>query len=485
MALFQVLPGQALPDPVLTAKTGVAFRARLVYVPLKWIILGRLGRGVLWLGARLVKHWRITAPLAALGYLWLRFGWWAPATTVAVSAGSLIGWWYWHRPSFTRMFAMPVWARWRRARLSRRWDSAMVTAGLDMAYRGQQIVPVLKTVVCRPGVDLVTVRMVVGQIPGDFTGETAERLAYTFGVRSIVVTPARRASEVLLTMLRGDPLARTVAPLPVTATPDFTALPLALREDGSVWHLKLFGNQVLLVGATGAGKGSALSSTVRALAGGIAAGLVKVKAFDPKGGMELAALAPLFDEFHCDDYTGMADALEAGVKELRARTARLRGRTRQHTPTVAEPLHVFLIDELAALTAYCPDRKLRERIVAQLAMLLTQGRAVGMHVIAAVQDPRKDAAANRDLFTVRIALRLAEATHVDLVLGDGARDRGALADRIPESMPGVAYVAVDGTRHLERIRFSYLDDPAITAMAATYGRAGVIDGQIIPTGDES
>ena len=39
---------------------------------------------------------------------------------------------------------------------------------------------------------------------------------------------------------------------------------------------------------------------------------------------------------------------------------------------------VVLVDEVAFLTAYQADRKLRERILAALATLTTQGRAVGL-----------------------------------------------------------------------------------------------------------
>ena len=39
---------------------------------------------------------------------------------------------------------------------------------------------------------------------------------------------------------------------------------------------------------------------------------------------------------------------------------------------------------------YQPDRKLRERALAAIATLTTQGRAVGYCVVGALQDPRKD-----------------------------------------------------------------------------------------------
>ena len=90
----------------------------------------------------------------------------------------------------------------------------------------------------------------------------------------------------------------------------------------------------------------------------------------------------------------------------------------------------MLVDELAFLTAYQPDRDLRKRAEAAIATLTSQGRSVGVCVVGALQDPRKDVISLRNLFPTRIALRLDESDQVDMVLGDEARDRGALADEI-------------------------------------------------------
>jgi len=89
----------------------------------------------------------------------------------------------------------------------------------------------------------------------------------------------------------------------------------------------------------------------------------------------------------------------------------------------------------AAPTAYQADRKLKDRILAALATLTTQGRAVGYCVVAALQDPRKEVLNIRNLFPDKIALRLDEPAQADLVLGDGARDRGARCDEIPADRP--------------------------------------------------
>ena len=51
---------------------------------------------------------------------------------------------------------------------------------------------------------------------------------------------------------------------------------------------------------------------------------------------------------------------------------------------------MLIVDELAALTAWTIDREAKRRIAAALGLLLSQGRAVGVVVIGAVQDPRKE-----------------------------------------------------------------------------------------------
>jgi S-DNA-T family DNA segregation ATPase FtsK/SpoIIIE len=208
-------------------------------------------------------------------------------------------------------------------------------------------------------------------------------------------------------------------------------------------------------------------STLRALGPGIRDGVVQVWALDPKGGIELAPGAPLFSRF-AHDPEPMVELIEDAADLVRARAGRMRGVSRLHTPTTVEPFVLLVIDELAFLTAYMPDRALSKRMSAALSVVLSQGRAVGVSVIGAVQDPRKDVISIRDLFPTRIALRLTEASHVGLVLGDGARDRGAHCDRIPESTPGVGYVLVDGHREPARVRAAHVTDADIAAMRSDY-----------------
>lgn len=464
MPLINVIPGDKIPVAPMNVRLP-AWR-----VPWWLLVFWWLLRGLVALVVFAVRYWWIVGPAGFAGWVWASYGWLVLVGVVLGLAGACVGWWRWHPTSWRRFGWHPLLTRWRGLWVyRRRWSAVMATSGLAVMFAGERYVPRLVRLRCDRYADEVTVRMLPGQIPDDWS-RAAERLARGFGLCDGQVRTDDRAELVVLRLHRRDPLAAVVPPLPVPAVPDFAALPLGVREDGEPYRLRLAGSHVLIAGATNAGKGSVIWSLIRALAGGIRSGLVELWAFDPKGGMELAAGVPLFARFAYDGPDGMAGVLEEAVKRMRQRAARLRGVARQHTPTVDEPLIVLVVDELAALTAYITDRKVRDRIREALSLLLSQGRAVGVHVVAALQDPRKDVLPFRDLFPTRIALRLTEDEQCDMVLGDGARDRGAACDRIPESSPGVGYVVLDGVREPVRVRFSYLTDPDIRRLGRDYRR---------------
>jgi S-DNA-T family DNA segregation ATPase FtsK/SpoIIIE len=132
---------------------------------------------------------------------------------------------------------------------------------------------------------------------------------------------------------------------------------------------------------------------------------------------------------------------------------------------------VVIVDELAFLTSYELDAQLRKRASAALSLLLSQGRDPAVTVIGAMQDPRKDIVAFRDLFPVRVALRMTEAEQTDMVLGKGARNRGAACELIPEDLAGVGYQLLDGHQHPTRVRAAWVSDHAIDALARDYPAA--------------
>jgi S-DNA-T family DNA segregation ATPase FtsK/SpoIIIE len=154
---------------------------------------------------------------------------------------------------------------------------------------------------------------------------------------------------------------------------------------------------------------------------------------------------------------------------MQERAERFAGLQRDHTPTTDHPFVVVVVDEIAFLTAYQPDRKLRDRTLAAMATLTTQGRAAGYCVVAALQDPRKEVLNIRNLFPDKIALRLDEPSQADLILGDGARDRGAACDQIssdPATGAGVGYIRLEASPDPIRVRAAFVSDDDIRAMTA-------------------
>ena len=103
--------------------------------------------------------------------------------------------------------------------------------------------------------------------------------------------------------------------------------------------------------------------------------------------------------------------LEDAVDVMRRLADRLMDVTRLHAPTTAEPLIVVLVDELATLTA-SPTGPCGGGSTSPCGCCQPQGRAVGIVVVGAIQDPRKDVIPQWDLFPVRIGLRVNEAEHV-------------------------------------------------------------------------
>jgi S-DNA-T family DNA segregation ATPase FtsK/SpoIIIE len=428
-----------------------------------WLVqLGRLLARVIWF---VICHPLVDllAGLVVLDYL--NLGWPGLAATGGLILAVLFGLWLGWPGLFARLVIVPMRDEWRRWYYRRRWLAVMTITGLAPLYRGQVLLPVIAEVAAGGPVDRVTVKLVSGQSPADFA-DRAEGLAHGFGVHLCRVRPAA-PGLIVLELVRRDALAAPVPALPLAERADLAGLAIGRCEDGSPWLLRLLGSHVLVAGATGAGKGSVIWSLIRALLPGILGGWVRVWACDPKR-MELSFGRDLFARY-ADQATAMVELLEAAVTEMHKRAGEFGGRTRTFTVSATFPFLVVVIDELAFLTAYQPERDLRKRAEAAIATLTSQGRSVGVCVVGALQDPRKDVINLRNLFPTRIAMRLDESDQVDMVLGDGARDRGALADQIsplPEVGAGVAYVRLEASPDPVRARAGHVTDADIEDMAA-------------------
>ncbi|MGH3702009.1 MAG: cell division protein FtsK, partial [Pseudonocardiaceae bacterium] len=187
-------------------------------------------------------------------------------------------------------------------------------------------------------------------------------------------------------------------------------------------------------------------------------GLVRVSGIDPKG-MELAYGRRIFHRYAVTGTDALA-VLDDLVGAMRARKAEFAGHVRVVPISPQHPLELLEFDEIGALTKYT-DRKTREAITEKVALLTTQGRARGITVRGYVQEPTKDTVPVRDLFPRRICLRVSAKSHVGMVLGDQAHERGAWANRITDTEAGVGYVVGEGIREPLRIRAGWVPDQTI------------------------
>ncbi|MEV0310235.1 FtsK/SpoIIIE domain-containing protein [Nonomuraea fuscirosea] len=471
--MFKRLPGDEARNLVSTTPdTAVVFRPAVLKTP---AIITFLVYGWRFLSALVRTTWRHPIAVAVpviLGAVWYGYGWPAAVSTFGFVVLSLLAWACTDGDSFARLVGWRLLAWWRLMSVYRRhWHGVMDVSGLAKRVNGRVYMPRLLRVTCDGWADRITVRMLGGQAVKDWS-DRLDNLAHGFGATSCRVALIK-GGRLLLTFPRSDPLASPMPALPIPDKPSVGPVEIGKQEDGRPLRLKVHGTHILIAGATGAGKGSFLWDTIRGLLPAIRAGLAEVWALDPKL-MELSFGRELFQGRYAADPADCADLLDEAVSVMQKRATRFAGLQRSHVPTIEDPFVLVLVDEVAFLTAYQPDRQLRQRISAALATLATQGRSVGVGVMAALQDPRKEVMNIRNLFPDKIALRLDESEQVDMVLGEGARDRGALADHIspiPELGAGVAYMRLETSPDPIRVRAAYVSDTDIRAMVAYHGQA--------------
>jgi len=249
----------------------------------------------------------------------------------------------------------------------------------------------------------------------------------------------------------------------------WAGFPVARREDGTAVAYTTF--HTLIVGQTGAGKGSVLWAILSGLLPSARAGLVEFYAIDPKNAE--AKDQALFQEVATTP-DAWAELLGRLVDDLKARQASS-GRSFQISKET--PLRVLLIDEMSALSVLDSDQRRRAEVDANLMILLSQGRSDGNIVVAAVQAPQKEMVGrSRMFFAMRVALRTETPTETDLILGQGSVDQGALSHLITPANPGnhyasagVAWMRVEGESDPVRVRFPFTDDATLAGWSVEFG----------------
>lgn len=419
-------------------------------------------------------------PLALAGSA-LQFGPTPTGIAVGGTTAALLAWYRSHPDSFDR-YAAPYLRSMRRRWFSRysggRWKDVTTACDLAPAHRktGEQQVPrVVKVRSSSPTVDTVYVRMVLGQTLAQWEDKT-DALAVALNAERVGVERIKPQVLALIVQRRESFTEVIEAPAMLwdSDAVDLSALFLGETEFGGDWCEPLIGNHWLVAGATGSGKGSLAWGPLRSLAPMIRDGLVRLHTLDPKR-MELTK-AEGISHAYAADLDDCVEVVRAFVEDLQQTEESLAEQgKRKFTPSVETPLNLLMMDELGALLSF-GDYAVAKELRKLLSIVGTQGRATGHSMLGYVQEPTKDTVPIRDLFTVRICLRVTTAGHADMVLGDGARLRGALADEIPNdpATAGIGYVLRPKSRLPMRVRAAYVDDAEIDELTkfVTTGRPG-------------
>ncbi|MTD58827.1 FtsK/SpoIIIE domain-containing protein [Amycolatopsis pithecellobii] len=453
--------------------------AAVVFLALWWVL-----RGLGWMVKEIISHPRTSLTVLAVAAWCYWIGWQSLALGAATVTAVLLMWRRCHLVSFDHWAGRVVrswWQRWmvytpklpgwlHACGLSVKDDVIPVDVTVSLVGRKKIVrkrdhqsvqVPRVRAVKSGPSWDEVRVELVPGQKPEDFD-DAARALATARKVSRCQVREIA-PNVVSIDFQRRDLLA---APVPVPALGESVDVRHAWAgrtEYGQDWYLPLHGSgsHTLTAGASGAGKNSVMWCPLVSIAPAIRDGLVRVSGIDPKG-MELAYGRGIFHRYAVTPKEALA-LLDDLVGAMDARKTEFAGRVRTVPVSTEHPLELLEFDEIGALTRYV-DRKTRDAIVEKVALLTTQGRALGFTVRGYVQEPTKETVPVRELFPRRICLRVTAKSHVGMVLGDQAYERGAWANRIEESAAGVGYVWGEGLREPLRVRAGWVPDEMVKAL---------------------
>lgn len=294
----------------------------------------------------------------------------------------------------------------RLAAIKAAWPHMAITAGVD----GSRLAGVVETfrgwqlrISTAPG------------IPAETIAAKERQLAAAIDRDDTHVIPTSARAALMSVSERPSPLEGPALARPGEAGSRLSdGIPWAIDERGRPVTLK-WGPHTLLGGATGAGKSVALSLHLIAA---VSAENAHVWAIDLKGGVELAAWSDHVERvaITIEEARALLNDAVAGMNR-RLEQMRLRKVT-THRPTTSSPALVLAIDELAILSE---DKEATKA----LGVLLAQGRAAGLTIVAATQRPSTAVFGTRDGGTARsnfgriAGFRTLRSSDADVIIGRG------------------------------------------------------------------
>jgi hypothetical protein len=243
-------------------------------------------------------------------------------------------------------------------------------------------------------------------------------------------------------------LPRRVSPDPATSPEGDYLVPVGMGKTGPVWRSLLDTGHILVGGETGSGKSTWLNAALIALLGAHTPQELQVAVVDPKQ-VEFQAyrgIPHLFDDIAVE--VDQAEALLALVlcemdrrRALFARVgAKSMARYNREACELDEeelPLLLLMVDEVTDIALMAG---LKSDFYKDLIRLVSKGRAFGLVVVLATQNPKAEVLNTliRGNMSTRIAFRVATAGHSRVIL-----DRSG-AQELPRTIRGRMLARLDG-----------------------------------------
>ena len=241
-------------------------------------------------------------------------------------------------------------------------------------------------------------------------------------------------------------------------------VPIGQGASGPVWRSLLETGHTLVGGESGSGKSTWLHTMLTALLSVHPPGELQVVLVDPKQ-VEFQIyqslphlMAPVATEAR--EASVLTDLLLAELNQRRALFARVGARNLVnycHLTGSPLPLILQVVDEVTDITL---EAGLKSSFYKNLIRLVSKGRAFGLVVVMATQNPKAEVLNTliRGNMSTRIAFRVATANHSRTILGMSG------AEKIPRSVRGRLVARLD--QDLENLQGFGVTDDRIRALVS-------------------
>jgi len=226
-------------------------------------------------------------------------------------------------------------------------------------------------------------------------------------------------------------------------------VPIGEGDRGPVWRSLLETGHILVGGESGSGKSTWLHAMLAALLANHPPDEIQLALIDPKQ-VEFQIyqdspylLAPI--AIKAQDASNVTTRLLAELDRRRALFAKVGARNLinyGHIAGQSLPLVLFVVDEVTDIAL---EAGLKSKFYKDLIRLVSKGRAFGLVVVLATQNPKAEVLNTliRGNMSTRIAFRVATANHSRTILGLPG------AEKIPRSIRGRLVVRLDDLENLQ------------------------------------